>query len=139
MPLGHSTRWQQHAGLSVKRLAVALSVLATGCASLQPTDDWSSADQKRMLGVYSVLAADAVSAARINQAPPNIVESGFPAKQLFGERPNPEQVIALSIGLAFAYREMAKRLPEPWRKRMQYFVIGTHGYGLSTNCRNDLC
>lgn len=123
----------------MKLLAVALSLFATGCASLQPPDDWSSADQKRMLGVYSVLAVDAISAAHINEAPTNIVESGFPAKQLFGERPNPEQVIALSVGLAFAYRAMAKRLPGPWRKRIQYFVIGTHGYGLSTNCDNRLC
>ena len=91
------------------------------------------------MGVYAVLAADAISASRIHDAPPNIGESGFPAEQLFGERPSAEQIIVLSVGLALAYRTMAKRLPEPWRKRMQYVVIGTHGYGLSTNCRNGLC
>ena len=118
---------------------MCIVVFLTGCASFQPPDNWTSADRRRMMGVYSVLAADALTAARINAASSNIVESGFPAKPLFGERPNPEQIVALSVGLAIAYLAMARRLPDPWRKRMQYFVIGTHGYGLSTNCNSGLC
>lgn len=92
-----------------------------------------------MTAVYAALAADALSATRIHTAPPNIIETGFPAKQLFGEKPSPAEVVALSVGLAIAYRAAAKRLPEKWRKRAQYFVLGTHVYGLATNCENDLC
>jgi hypothetical protein len=117
-------------------LATAAALSASGCATEQP---WSDQDGTRMGLVYAVLAADAITAARIHDAPPNVVEAGFPAKQLFGERPDAAEVIALSVGLAFAYRAAAKRLPEKWRKRAQYFVIGTHSYGLATNCDNGLC
>jgi hypothetical protein len=121
------------------RLPLVLAVLAiSGCAT-EPLDPWSDQDRGRMAAVYAVLAADALSAARIHDAPPNIVESGFPAKNLFGKKPDPAEMVALHVGLAFAYRAMSKRLPEKWRRIAQYIVIGSHGYGLSTNCDNGLC
>lgn len=120
------------------RTVAALALLLLAGCSVQPVDDWSAADSKRMKAVYAAIAADAITTQRIQYAP-GYVEGGVIARRVLGAEPQTAETLAYMAALAFGYRALAKRLPLKWRRVVQYVGIADHAGHARENCDNQLC
>ncbi len=119
---------------------IALLAFAStaGCSTFTVQDDWSAKDDKRMMAVYASVAADAITTPRLGDRR-GVKEGGQIASRVLGPKPDEGETLVYMAALSFGYRWLARRLPEKWRRVIQYGAIATHVAGTKETCDKGLC
>lgn len=117
------------------RLIPIVACLLTACAT---NGEWTRSDTLRQSTYSAMIAADAVTTARIHEAP-GVHEAAPITQSILGRQPDPSDTAVYFATVAITHWMISRALPPKWRRRWQIGGTVLHGHATYVNCGNNLC
>ena len=120
----------------MRNLLLSVTLLSSGCASLQPPDDWGARDTALEVVAQVVNLVDAHQTQRIRRHP-ELVEGG-PAEIFIGPRPTANETAVYFATVGLSHYVIARWLPKKWRPWFQGGTLALSLDDVETNRENGL-